>query len=546
MAKSRRLPWLVSAPNSVAAVGAFLFTCAAFTPSLLPRPWWLQAVVDGCSALVGYALFALAAWLLGSLFTWRPSPGFSRRLRWAVWSAMLPLLAVAMYAGQRWQREIHLLMGQPPPPDYAWLPIILLSLAILAAGILLGRGFVALTRWVAGHWLRPLPRRLAAPLSVVLVAVALVAFNNNVLWRQIVAAMDRSMSLQNSLTRDGVERPIEAERSGSPASLVSWRSLGSQGRDFVAGAPTVAKLSRFARREAKPPIRAYAGLESEPDPARRAALVVAELERTGAFERKVLLVVTSTGTGWVEPGVVEAIEFMYAGDTATASMQYSYLPSWFSFLVDADRARVAGRELFNAVYDAWQERPAEHRPLLLVGGTSLGVLGGEAAFSGLADLRGRTDGVVWAGAPKAAELHARLVADRTPGSFERLPVYEAGKTVRFAARSTDLAALDGEWQRPRVLYLQNGSDPIVYWDPELAIARPDWLEEPSAPDVLPEMRWLPFVTFWQVSADLPYSLEQPSGHGHDYRHEFVAAWAAVAPPPGWSAADTARLQRFLR
>jgi uncharacterized membrane protein len=86
----------------------------------------------------------------------------------------------------------------------------------------------------------------------------------------------------------------------------------------------------------------------------------------------------------------------------------------------------------------------------------------------------------------------------------------------------------------------------VYWDPELAVARPDWLEEPAAEDVLPSMRWLPFVTFWQVSADLVFSLEQPSGHGHDYRYEFIAAWAQVAPPPGWTAQDTERLRRFLR
>ena len=546
MATPTRLKWLLRAPDSVAGVGAFLFACMAFTPSLLPRPWWLQAVVDGFSALVGYALFAFGSWLLGSSINWRPSPDFSRRLRWGVWLSMPPLLAVAMLAGQNWQREIHLLMGEPPPPDYAWLPIVVASLVILVLGVLLGRVFVAVSRWVAGHWLRLLPRRLAAPLSVVIVALALVLFNNNVLWRQVVSAMDRSMSLQNSLTRDGVEQPTAPERSGSPASLVSWRSLGSQGRDFVAGAPSVDKLSRFARAEAVAPIRVYAGVDSEADAARRAALVVAELERTGAFDREVLLVVNSTGTGWVEPGVVEAIEFMYEGDTATASMQYSYLPSWFSFLVDADRARVAGRELFNAVYDAWLQRPAGQRPKLLVGGTSLGVLGGEAAFSGLADLRGRTDGVVWAGAPKAAELHARFVADRNPGSFERLPVYRDGRTVRFAATGQDLAGQTGEWSRPRVLYLQNGSDPIVYWDPELAFARPDWLEEPSAPDVLPEMRWIPFVTFWQVSADLPYSLEQPSGHGHDYRYEFIAAWAAVAPPPGWEPEDTARLEDFLR
>ena len=80
-------------------------------------------------------------------------------------------------------------------------------------------------------------------------------------------------------------------------------------------------------------------------------------------------------------------------DTALASMQYSYLPSWLSFLVDSSRARQAGGEPFNAVYERWGSLPEDDRPLLLVFGESLGAYGSEAAFSGVADLRNRTDGI---------------------------------------------------------------------------------------------------------------------------------------------------------
>jgi uncharacterized membrane protein len=75
--------------------------------------------------------------------------------------------------------------------------------------------------------------------------------------------------------------------------------------------------------------------------------------------------------------------------------------------------------------------------------------------------------------------------------------------------------------------------------------RPDWLEEPRAPDVSPSMSWIPMVTFWQVTADLPFALDAPSGEGHNYRDSFVDAWAAVAPPPHWSTQDTARLRSWL-
>ena len=47
-----------------------------------------------------------------------------------------------------------------------------------------------------------------------------------------------------------------------------------------------------------------------------------------------------TGTGWVDSDVTDSLEYMYAGDTALVSMQYSYLPSWISFMVD--RSKVSG------------------------------------------------------------------------------------------------------------------------------------------------------------------------------------------------------------
>src|SRR5690606_15382743 len=137
-------------------------------------------------------------------------------------------------------------------------------------------------------------------------------------------------------------------------------------------------------------IRVYVGLQAARTPRERAELAVRELERTGAFERPVLAVLGTTGTGWVDPGVCQALEYMYNGDTAAVAVQYSYLPSWASFLVDRDRAAVAGRELFEAVRARWARLPAGDRPLLLVGGESLGSYALETAFDGLDDLAART------------------------------------------------------------------------------------------------------------------------------------------------------------
>jgi uncharacterized membrane protein len=252
--------------------------------------------------------------------------------------------------------------------------------------------------------------------------------------------------------------------------------------------------------------------------------------------------VTTTGTGWVDPAASDSLEYEFNGDTAMVAMQYSYLPSWMSFLVDQVKARDAGRALFDAVYGIWADLPADARPALYVFGESLGTFGGEAAFSGLADIENRTDGVLWAGPPNFNALWRDIVSDREEDSPEWLPVVDGGRTVRFADEAPDLTRPPGPWGEPRVVYLQNASDPIVWWSPQLIFNHPDWLRGERGPDVSPGMVWLPLVTFWQVTADMAFSTGVPDGHGHSYRADYVNGWADVAQPPGWTDADTERLR----
>lgn len=57
-----------------------------------------------------------------------------------------------------------------------------------------------------------------------------------------------------------------------------------------------------------------------------------ELIRVGAFQRSVLIVVTPTGTGWVDPASVSSVEYLHRGNIATVAVQYSYLPSYLALL----------------------------------------------------------------------------------------------------------------------------------------------------------------------------------------------------------------------
>ena len=79
----------------------------------------------------------------------------------------------------------------------------------------------------------------------------------------------------------------------------------------------------------------------------------------------------------------------------------------------------------------------------------------------------------------------------------------------------------------------------------LILNKPDWMGEPRGPDVLGAVRWIPLITFWQVTADLPFATGVPAGHGHVYTGEYVDAWADVLQPEGWTQAQTDQLRGII-
>jgi uncharacterized membrane protein len=289
-----------------------------------------------------------------------------------------------------------------------------------------------------------------------------------------------------------------------------------------------------------PPIRVYVGLKGHDTSAERAALALAELDRTHAWDRAVITLVTTTGNGWVDYNTPRALELMYGGDVATVATQYSFLPSWLAYLWDRDRAIEDAHAVFAAVSARIDALPDGRRPKLLIYGESLGSTASESVFSGLADIRARADGVLWVGPPHANQVWSELLARRDPGTPAVAPQYSGGLVVRFGSRPGDWQQPDAPWLQPRVGYLMHPTDPVVWWSPQLLFSRPDWLKEPHGDGVSPAMSWYPVITFWQLTADLANALYVPDGYGHNYSHELLDAWAQIAPPAGWTAADTAR------
>ncbi len=531
---------------------AAVFFAFSLTPSLLPRDWLFQGLVSGISMAVGYGLGLLVKWAGQRWVLPRRSlPDLSE-----AWMIRIRLGALVAFVGWqifmllnavRWQNALQDLMGMPRTTALGYIPTAALSLVVFAGLFWVARLVREAAAWVSRVMIRRLrlSRRAARLVSVLLVATVALGLVNGLLPRLFFEAANRTFSLQNSEDRAGVTQPLLPERSGSPDSLAAWDSLGLQGRAFVSRGLRAAELEEVTGEPAHEPIRVYAGLETADDDEGRMDAIIDELERTGAFDREVLVLVPATGTGWVNPTAAQAIELMYNGDTAVVAMQYSYLPSWISFLADREKAESSGRTMVNRAYERLAREPEGSRPDLYVYGESLGTQAGEGAFSGLRDIRATVDGVLWVGPPNANTLWSQLVDRRDPGTREVAPEYSGGMMVRFAQGKDDLHSHEGAWLEPRVLYIQHASDPVVWWSPDLILSRPDWLEEPPGRDRLPAMRWMPFITFSQVTFDLTNAGSVPDGHGHNYGTLVLDGWVSVAAPDGWTDADTERLRPIL-
>jgi uncharacterized membrane protein len=540
--RSRPRPFRYTLPG---LAGALVFLCQSLTPSLLPRTGLTQGLISGISAAFGYAVGVLLAYAWRAFADRDARP--ARRRSWLLLGGVAVVAyAVATIFGRYWQGRIRELMDAPADSPASLLVVPVTAAVVFVLLVALSRALYRVYRWLAILLDRWIGDRAARAVGWTVLVVGSALLLSGVVADQLVAAADKAFSTRNDTTADGVVEPTLSVRSGGPASLVPWDSLGREGRAFVGTGPSAEDIAAFTGAAAQEPVRAYAGLDSAPTPEQRARLAVDDLVRAGGLDRGLLVVLTTTGSGWVDPGAVDSMEHLTGGDSATVAMQYSYLPSWISYLVDQDRAREAGRELFDAVYDRWSKLPLDDRPRLVVVGESLGSFGGETAFSGEYDLRNRTGGAIFAGPPNFNTLYREFVDDRDEGSREVEPEYRDGRTVRFTDDpAADVPPSAEPWDGSRVLYLLHASDPIVWWSPQLMYARPDWLEEPRGDDVVDAMRWIPFVTFWQVTADLPFAVNVPAGHGHVYTGEYVDAWAQVLRPENWTEAKAEQLRDIV-
>jgi uncharacterized membrane protein len=523
-----------------------VFLGLSLSPSLLPRGPLFQGLVSGAAGAIGYGLGVFAVWLVTFMLS-RPASPHPPRWAWLVLVIVgIIWLVLTIYWFHVWQDHVRDLMGVPRLKWFNYPQAALIGVIALFVFVEIGQLVGKLVRYLVRQLNRFAPPRVSFVVVVAILLSLTIALLNGIVVRGGMSFLNSTFASVNDEMDPNNPAPTTPLRSGGQGSLVAWDTLGHQGRVFVAGGPTIEQLTKFNGAPGVEPIRAYAGKNSAKSIRAAADLAARELERAGGFKRKVIAVATTTGTGWINEAEASALEYMYNGDSAIVSMQYSFLPSWLSFLVDKENARQAGQALFEAVDARLRALPEAQRPKIVVFGESLGSFGGEAPFLSPNNIIARTNGALFSGPTFNNTMWDDVTVNRDDGSPMWLPIFDEGQNIRIAARPDNLGRPDKPWAYPRIVYLQHASDPISWWNPNLLFSEPDWLREPRGYDVSADMYWIPIVTFLQVSADMAVAVDVPDGHGHRYVRDVVNAWAAILQPPGWTAEKTDRLRGIVQ
>jgi uncharacterized membrane protein len=507
---------------------AGVFFALSLAPSLMPRAPLAQGALSGLSMAVGYwvGLALEGAWR----FLEAPTlPDRLRRLSATVLAVATAGLTVgALWNAAAWQDSVRLFLGVEPL-DAAYGPIVVavaLPLALLLRET--GRGAGWTLRSLAGFFDRLLPRRLSLLLSIAVFGWLVGTVAVGAFGRWTAEALDATFLALDQLVEEDLTRPSTPDLSGVPGSLVSWDDLGRQGRRFIAQRPSATEIARVAQIEAKPPIRVYVGLGAAETPNARARIALAELKRTGAFDRSVLVLATPTGTGWVDEAAIESLEYLQGGDTAVVALQYSYLTSYVSLFLEPGFSVASARALFEEVYAFWSTLPHDARPRLYLHGLSLGSYGSEQSMTFHEVLADPIHGAVWSGPTFKNPAWAWFTARRRAESPVWLPRYGNGSVVRFSNQQTTPREGGAEWGPIRFVYLQYASDPITFFSNDIFFREPEWLSGARGPDVSPDLNWYPIVTGLQVAFDMMGASSFGPGVGHLFAaSHYLDAWIAV-------------------
>ncbi len=520
---------------------ALLFLAASLTPTLIPRGWLVQGVLGGVVMGLGYLIGRLAVSLWRLLNLPEPQGRLATIARLIVGVPAVVILILCLASARDWQNGIRTRMGLDPVESSHTIQMLVMVIIVFVGLVLLGYALQRVFDLLRQHLYRYMPARTANVAGFLLTVILVVTLTWDGILDRVIAGLDQSYTRAQNLFADAPPAPEEARLTGSSESLVDWQALGQPGRDYVRSGPDAKDIAAFLGVDALDPIRVYVGLAQADTPEARAEIALQELIRQGGFNRSVLIVALPTGTGWMDPGAMDPVEYMHGGDVATVAVQYSYLQSPLALILETRAGLDQARALIGAVHAYWRELPKNNRPRLYIHGLSLGAWSSMYGTDLFALLDDPINGALWAGPPFPSQKWREIVAERNLDSPYVAPELGKGQLVRFASHVNDAGGSEG-WGNMRLIYLQYPSDPIVFFEQTSFFRAPQWMMEPPGHGVSPDMKFMPVVTAFQLAIDMALANTAPPGYGHAYyARDYIGPWVALTDPEGWTNELSTRL-----
>ncbi len=467
------------------------------------------------------------------------------------WIARLP---VGVPVGLMTSAVVERLRQQEGPPEHAKDPAAADPLAGLAAGmgivvglagVAAGEGWLARQLGTVGSRILPGSEIFWRRAAHVAMASA-VGSATHALWGKAM----RDVEAGTTTFEEGVDRSVAGRWtnpmvSGDPASLVSWDSLGREGRrhaiTYVRPEPTVdipaeilgkprpeLSISTVMQQDARAtPIEVFVGLDSAPTATERVELALAEMDRTDAWSRSLLMLISPTGTGYVNYVAVACAQYMTLGDVASVTLQYSKRPSPLS-LGKVKDAREQNRLLWLRIFERVREMPPERRPKVVLFGESLGALTSQDVLISWGTLGLQALGIdraLWIGTPEGSTWMHQVTGPPRP---------DVDKSLIAVVNDYEQFCALGEDQKEHVRYvlLSHDNDGVTKFGPSLINRRPAWLG-PDRPRMMeipgrsprgipPSMHWRLLTTFYQSLIDMKNAQIQGEyrAWAHDYRPDL--------------------------
>jgi uncharacterized membrane protein len=392
--------------------------------------------------------------------------------------------------------------------------------------------FVVLTGSIGVVWDRAMQRIEAATLTDDALFSGVEPIN---LIGPTVSGSRRSLVPWGTLGREGLRHVLSQVPTAPPAALAESSPLPDFSIETVTGKPALAN-----------PVQVYIGLDSATTARERVDLALEEMTRLGAFDRSLLVLISPTGTGYVNYVALAAMQYLSRGDVATVTMQYSKRPSPLA-MSQVAVAREQNRLLWMEILIRLRDLPVDKRPRVAVFGESLGAHTSQDVFLNWGTLGPAALGIdraLWFGTPYTSGWMHEVTQE---GRLDVDP-----DAVAVLNDFAELEELGPERRRKlRYVLVNHDNDGVTKLGLDLILTRPDWLsagarqprpmpEHPTVPisprGTPPWMQWRPITTFFHTLIDMK-NAQQPGPYrawAHGYRPDqlrFISEVFGLAAPP---------------